>query len=164
MRMDVGFSKIIGLGNRLNVDFDPMVDYLMDDPDTRVIMLYMEGVDNPGRLLETAKKHHGKKPIIINKTGSSAKSDQASQSHTGSMAGRHEIYMGSFSQAGILAVDHTEALLDTARAFASCPLPDGPGVAVLSGQAGPGMAACDVCEARGLKIVQFTEQTQQKDK
>ena len=162
MRMDVGFSKIIGLGNRLNVDFDQMVDYLMEDPDTRVIMLYMEGVDNPVRLLETAKKHHGKKPIIINKTGSSAKGDQASRSHTGSMAGRHEIYMGSFSQAGMLAVDHTEALLDTARAFASCPLPDGPGVAVLSGQAGPGMAACDVCEARGLKIVQFTEQTQQK--
>ena len=162
MRMDVGFSKIIGLGNRLNVDFAQMVDWLMDDSDTRVIMLYMEGIDDPGKLLETIKKQNSKKPIIINKTGSSAKSDQASRSHTGSMAGRHEIYMGSFSQARILAVDNTETLLDSARALAGCPIPDGPGVAVLSGQAGPGMAGCDVSEAQGLKIVQFTEKTQQK--
>ena len=55
MRMDVGFSKIVGLGNRLNVDFDQMVDYLMDDPNTRVIMLYMEGINDPGKLLETIK-------------------------------------------------------------------------------------------------------------
>ncbi|HDZ90946.1 MAG: CoA-binding protein [Deltaproteobacteria bacterium] len=162
MRMDVGFSKIIGLGNRLNVDFDQMVDYLMDDSDTRVIMLYMEGIDNPGRLLETAKRYNGKKPVIINKTGSSTKSDQASRSHTGSMAGSHEIYMSAFSQGGMLAVDNAESLLDTARALLSCPIPDGPGVAVLSGQAGPAMAACDVCEARGLKIVPFTGRTQQK--
>ena len=161
MRMDIGFSKIIGLGNRLNVNFSHTIDYLMDDSDTKVIMLYMEGIDDPLRLLET-EKYHGKKPIIIYKTGSSEKSDQASRSHTGSIAGRHEIYMGSFSQAGILAVDNTEALLDTAKALSGAPLPDGPGVAVLSGQAGPGMAACDVCEARGLKIVRFTEKTQQK--
>ncbi|MBW2616702.1 MAG: hypothetical protein JRD02_11075, partial [Deltaproteobacteria bacterium] len=103
-----------------------------------------------------------KKPIIINKTGSSVKSDQAARSHTGSMAGRHEIYTGSFSQAGMLSVNNAEGLLDTAMALEACPIPDGPGVAVLSGQAGPGMAACDVCEARGLKIVPFTEKTQQK--
>ncbi|MCD6533882.1 MAG: CoA-binding protein [Deltaproteobacteria bacterium] len=162
MRMNVGFSKIIGLGNRMNVDFDQAIDYLVDDPDTKVIMLYMEGIDDPRKLMETIKKHSSKKPIIIYKTGSASKSDQASRSHTGSMAGRHEIYMGSFSQAGMLGVDNAETLLDTARALAACPIPDGPGVAVLTGQAGPGIAACDACEAQGLKMVQFTEKTQQK--
>jgi len=162
MRTDVGFSKIVGLGNRLNVDFAQMVDYLMGDPDTTVIMLYMEGIDDPRQLIEVVKEHNGKKPIVVYKTGSSVKGDQASRSHTGSMAGRHEIYLGSFSQAGVLTVDNAETLLDTAKALVACPLPDGPGVAVLSGQAGPGMAACDVCEDNGLRTVDFEEQTQQR--
>ncbi|UCF84925.1 MAG: hypothetical protein JSV50_04650, partial [Desulfobacteraceae bacterium] len=96
------------------------------------------------------------------KTGSSAKGDQASRSHTGSLAGRHGVYIGAFGQAGMLIVDNTESLLDTAKALAVCPFPDGPGVAVLSGQAGPGMASSDLCEDQGLRIVRFTEKTQQK--
>jgi acyl-CoA synthetase (NDP forming) len=162
MRTDVSFSKIIGLGNRLNVDFAQMVDYLMDDHDTRVIMLYMEGIDDPRQLIKIVKKHNGKKPIVVYKTGRSVKGDQASRSHTGSMAGRHGIYLGSFSQSGMLTVDDTETLLDTAKVLAACPVSDGAGVAVLSSQAGPGMTACDVFEACGLRIVSFEERTQQK--
>jgi acyl-CoA synthetase (NDP forming) len=161
MRADVGFSKIIGLGNRLNVDFAQMLEYLMDDSDSKVIVLYIEGVDQPRELIERAKKYNSKKPIIAYKTGKGRVGDQASLSHTGSMAGRHEIYAGALTQAGILTVDNTETLLDTAKAMASCPIPDSPGMAVLSGQAGPGMAACDLCVDQGLKIVQFTQKTQQ---
>jgi acyl-CoA synthetase (NDP forming) len=162
MRTDVGFSKIVGLGNRLNVDFPHLIEYLMGDPDTKVIILYLEGIDEPRDLIETAKKCRSQKPIIAYKTGSAVVGDQASLSHTGSMAGRHEVYTGAFSQAGILNIDNTETLLDTAKAMAACPIPDGPGIAVLSGQAGPGMAACDVCEANDLMVVNFSEQTQQK--
>jgi len=161
MRMDARFSKIIGLGNRLNVDFAEIIDYLMDDIDTNVIMLYMEGIDHPMQFIKTVKKHSNKKPVIIYKTGSSEKGDQAAKSHTGSMAGKHEIYEGAFSQAGILVMDDAASLLDTAKAFASSEIPEGPGVAVLSGQAGPGLIACDVCEACGLKIVSFEQRTQQ---
>ncbi len=161
MRADVGFSKIVGLGNRLNIDFAEMLEYLMDDPDTKVMVLYIEGVDQPRDLIESAKKYNGNKPIIAYKTGKGRVGDHASLSHTGSMAGRHGIYTGALSQAGILTVDNTETLLDTAKALSACPIPDGPGVGVLSGQAGPGMAACDLCEAKGLKIVRFTGNTQQ---
>jgi acyl-CoA synthetase (NDP forming) len=150
------------LGNRLNVDFAQMLEYLMDDSDTKVIVLYIEGVDSPRDLIESAKKYNGKKPIIAYKTGKGMVGDQASLSHTGSMAGRHEIYTGALTQAGILTVDNTETLLDTAKAMVSCPIPDSPGMAVLSGQAGPGMAACDLCVEQGLKIVQFNKKTQQK--
>jgi acyl-CoA synthetase (NDP forming) len=160
MRDGVGFSKIVGLGNRLNVDFAEMVDYLMEDPDTRAIALYIEGIDTPGNLLATAKRHAGKKPIVAFKSGSGEVGDAAALSHTGSLAGRHEIYTHAFKQAGILAVDSTQALLDTAKALAACPPPSGPGVAVLSGQAGPSMAACDVCEQRGLEIARFSTITQ----
>ena len=94
--------------------------------------------------------------------GRSSTGDKASQFHTGSLAGKHEIYEGAFRQAGILTVQSSEELLDTAKALALSSLPEGSSVAVLSGQAGPGMSACDVCEMEGLSILPFTEETQKK--
>ncbi len=159
---DVGFSKIVGLGNRLNVDFSEMLDYLMEDPDSKVIALYIEGIDGARDLMAAAKRCGARKPMIAYKTGSAGVGDAASKSHTGSLAGKHEIYRGAFKQAGILPVDNAEILLDGARALAACHPPAGPGVAILSGQAGPGMAACDLTENLGLNIVAFTEGTKDK--
>ena len=158
----VGFSKIIGLGNRCNVDFAEMVEYLIKDSQTKVIAMYMEGIDHPKRLMEVAKRGNRDKPIIAYKVGRSSTSDKASQFHTGSLAGKHEIYEGAFKQVGILTVGSSEELLDTAKALTMCPLPDGNKVAVLSGQAGPGMAACDVCEMEGLLIPPFSTETQKR--
>jgi acyl-CoA synthetase (NDP forming) len=162
MRDDIGFSKIVGIGNRLNVDFAQMVDYLMQDPDTEVIALYMEGINRPRDLLDTTKRHRDKKPIIAYKTGIGDIGNQASRSHTGSLAGRGEIYAGAFSQAGILALNNVETLLDTAKALARSPLPHGSGVAILSSQAGPGIAAADICQVGGLRIATFTQETQKR--
>ena len=162
MRDDIGFSKIVGIGNRLNVDFAQMVDYLMQDPDTDVIALYMEGIDRPRELLDTAKSYRDKKPIIAYKTGIGDIGNQASRSHTGSLAGRGEIYSGAFGQAGILALNNAETLLDTAKALAGSPLPDDSGVAILSSQAGPGIAAADTCQVGGLNIASFTQETQKR--
>jgi acetate---CoA ligase (ADP-forming) subunit alpha len=159
MRQGIRLGKIVGLGNRLNVDFPQMLPYLMEDADTRAIALYLEGMDNPRPLLDAAEKFRGKKPIVALKTGSSGTGDLASLSHTGSMAGKHEVYQGAMTQAGILWADDTRDLLETAQALAVCPSPQGPGMAVLTGQAGPGMAACDVCERMGLKIAPFGPKT-----
>jgi acyl-CoA synthetase (NDP forming) len=160
MRQYAGMSKIIGLGNRLNVDFAEIVAYLMDDPDTHVIALYVEGLDDPRRVIEVARKKRGMKPIVAYKTGRSMSGDRASLSHTGSMAGNHDIYEGAMKQAGIAYADSAEYLLDLSRALALCPLPGGNRVAILSGQAGPGMSACDVCESEGMKIATFGPRTQ----
>ena len=162
MKSELGFSKIIGVGNRCNVDFGDVVDYLIDDPETGVIALYLEGIDHPRQLMEVAKRGRGKKPIVAYKVGRSRTSDRASQFHTGSLAGRHEIYEGAFKQAGVLTVVSSEDLLDSAKALALCPLPEGRRVAVLSGQAGPGMAACDVCEEEGLSLSPFSTETQRR--
>ena len=162
MRDHIGFSKIIGLGNRCNVDFADMVDYLIEDPETRVIAMYLEGIDEPRRLMAVAERARGKKPLIAYKVGRSPTSDKASQFHTGSLAGNHQIYQGAFRQAGILTVENSEELLDSAKALTMCPLPGGNKVAVLSGQAGPGMAACDVCEMEGLLIPPFSIETQKR--
>lgn len=162
MENRVGLSKIVGLGNRCNVDFWDMLEYLEEDPETRVIALYIEGMDDPRRLVETIKKGKHRKPVLAYKVGLSQTSDQASQFHTGSLAGKHEIYEAAFQQAGILAVRSLEELLDTAKALALSLLPEGNRVAVLSGQAGPGMAACDVCEMGGLAVFPFSPETQKK--
>lgn len=159
---NVGFSKIAGLGNRCNVDFAEMVEYLLYDDQTHVIALYMEGIDFPKKLMEVVKRGNREKPILAYKVGRSTTSDQASQFHTGSLAGKHEIYEGALRQAGILTVGSSEELLDTAKALVLCPLPGGANVAVLSGQAGPGMAACDVCEMQGLSIPPFSAETQKR--
>lgn len=161
-RGDVGLSKIVGLGNRLNVDFPEMLAYLMDDPHTKVIALYVEGIDRARDLLHAARTCGGRKPLIAYKTGAAGVGDVASRSHTGSMAGRGEIYDGAFSQAGILSVQGSEALLDGARALSLCPLVGGPGIAVLTAQAGPGMAASDLCEREGLRIASFSRRTQEQ--
>jgi len=158
----VGFSKIIGLGNRCNVDFAEIVEYLINDSQTEVIAMYMEGVDQPKRLMEVVKRCNSEKPVLVYKVGRSSTSDKASQFHTGSLAGKHEIYESAFKQAGILAVESSEELLDTAKALTMCPLPKGKKVAVLSGQAGPGMAACDVCEVEGLLVPPFSADTQKR--
>jgi acyl-CoA synthetase (NDP forming) len=160
MRAGTGFSKIAGLGNRCNIDFSDMVEYLEEDPETGVIALYLEGMDEPRRLIEVATRGDRKKPILAYKVGVSRSSDRASQFHTGSLAGKHEIYEAAFKQAGILTVKSSEELLDTAKALSISLLPEGNRVAVLSGQAGPGMAACDVCEMEGLSIPPFTPPTQ----
>jgi acyl-CoA synthetase (NDP forming) len=162
MRDQIGMSKIIGLGNRCNVDFAEMVEFLIEDSQTKVIAMYLEGIDHPRRLVEVAKGIASKKPIVAYKVGRSHTSDSASQFHTGSLAGKHEIYEGAFRQAGILTVRSSEELLDVTKALAMSSPPAGKNVAVLSGQAGPGMAACDICETEGLSLPPFSAGTQKR--
>jgi acyl-CoA synthetase (NDP forming) len=162
MRQGVRMSKIIGLGNRLNMDFPEMIRYLVDDPDTAVIALYIEGQDAPRRLMQAASEVRGKKPIVALKAGAGDTGNRASLAHTGSLAGNREVFEGALRQAGILSVHRTDDLLDMAQVLCACPPPAGPRVAVLTGQAGPGMAACDVCEAEGLRVAPFAPETQQR--
>jgi acyl-CoA synthetase (NDP forming) len=159
MQLKIPISKVIGLGNRLNIDFAETVAYLMEDPDTHVIVLYLEGLDEPRELMKISTENLGTKPLIAYKSGSAKTADRISLSHTGSIAGKNEIYEGALRQAGILALDTMEALLDLARALCICPLPEGKRVGILSAQAGPGMVASDVCEREGLEMACFSDQT-----
>ena len=84
---NVGFSKIIGVGNRCNVGFADLMEYLVEDETTDVIAMYMEGVDDPHRLMDVARSIRGRKPVVVYKVGRSEVSDKASQFHTGSLAG-----------------------------------------------------------------------------
>jgi acyl-CoA synthetase (NDP forming) len=162
LEQNVGFSKIIGVGNRCNVGFADLLEYLVGDDSTRVIAMYVEGVDDPHRLMDVARSIRGQKPVVVYKVGRSKVSNRASKFHTGSLAGQYEVYQGAFRQTGLLAVHSLEELLDTAKALDACPVPEGQGTAVLSGQAGPAMAACDVCEEKGLVLATFSQETQER--
>lgn len=157
----IAMSKLMSLGNRCNVDFPEILPHLVqEDSSTKVIALYIEGLDEPRKLLGVAQSLRGKKPILAYKAGKSEKGDSASKFHTGSLAGNYEIWKGAFRQAGILEVTSTEELLDTAKALDSCPVPGGARIAVLSGQAGPGMIAADALEPSGLRLSHFSAVTQ----
>jgi len=159
---NVGLGKIMGLGNRCNIDFADALGYLMRDPDTEIIAMYMEGVDDPRKLIRTARKYQGKKPVVALKSGRAALSNKASFSHTGSLAGSHEIYKAAFRQGGILSVDSLEELVDTVKILSSASLPEGGNLAIVSGQAGPAMIACDMCEGKGLSIRPFNHSLQKR--
>ncbi len=123
----VAMSKLMSLGNRCNVDFPDVLRYLVEeDSATKVIALYIEGLDKPRDLMEMAASLRGKKPIIAYKAGKSEKGDSASRFHTGSLAGDHEIWTGAMRQAGMLQVESAEELLDTAKALDACVLPRRP--------------------------------------
>ncbi|MCL0099081.1 hypothetical protein M1O16_04540 [Dehalococcoidia bacterium] len=108
----IGFSKIVDLGNRCNIDFPDMLEYLAVDPETRVILMYLEGIDDARRLIEVARRVAPQKPIVAFKSGKTTAADRAAYSHTGSLAGKHEVYLAAFRQAGILLASGFEELLD----------------------------------------------------
>lgn len=162
MAEDIGLSKIIGIGNRCNIDFADILGYLGDDDWTRVIMMYVEGTDDGRRLFQVASRVSRKKPIVAVKAGKFQAKDKASYSHTGSMAGEPRVYAAALEQAGVIQLDSSTELLDTAKALALCPLPKGNRVAVLSGQAGPGIIASDICEGGGLVLAEFSKVTREQ--
>jgi acyl-CoA synthetase (NDP forming) len=163
MEERMGMAKLMSLGNRVNIDFPEALRHFIEEDDaTRVIALYIEGLDEPRGLLEMARSMGGKKPIIAYKAGKSEKGDSASRFHTGSLAGKYEIWKGALRQARILEVTSAEELIDTAKVLDICAPIKGNRIAVLSGQAGPGMIAADALEDAGLKLAGFTTTTQEK--
>lgn len=139
----MGFNKWAHVGNQSDVNLLEILRYYGQDPATRVIAMYMEGVDDGRSFLEVAQGVAREKPIIILKVGRSEVGSGAAASHTGSLAGSDQIYDAVFHQAGILRAATIEDLLDTSKALAMQPLPRGNKMVVLTEAGGPGIIAVD---------------------
>ncbi|MGI6128499.1 MAG: acetate--CoA ligase family protein [bacterium] len=139
----MGFAKWAHVGNQADVDVLEIMQYYREDPDTKAIAMYMEGINNAREFLEVAQSICQDKPVIILKVGRSEVGQGAAASHTGSLAGSDNIYQAAFKQAGILRVDTVEELLDAAKAISMQPLPRGNRIAVLTEAGGPGIIAMD---------------------
>ncbi len=159
---NVGVSKVMGLGNRCNLDFDEVVTYLAEDEDTGVIVLYIEGINEPKKLMKAALETVGKKPIVALKGGRSEESSSATLSHTGSLAGKYEYYRAAFNQGGMISVDSLTELTDVTKALALQKPARGNRLAVLSLQAGPGIIAADKCREYGMELSVFSQDTKKR--
>jgi len=153
-----GFSKFVSYGNRCDVDEADLIKYLEDDPQTKVIALYIEGLKEGRRFLAQVKKTVLKKPIIAIKAGKSKAGMRATSSHTGSLAGEDKIYDAAFKQAGILRVDDIEEMFDLCRGLVYYPRVEGKRVAIITNSGGPAVMTADKLEELGL-IVSEPSQT-----
>jgi acetyltransferase len=155
----VGFSRIVSLGNQADVTQTDMLTTFVDDPQTAVITLYLEGIDDGPAFIETAREMAKKLPILAIKAGTGEAGARAVSSHTGALAGMDEAYSAAFRRAGVLRAGSMEELFNWARALAWQPLPAGNRVGVLTNAGGLGVLAADAIEAAGLKLAELTEET-----
>jgi 3-hydroxypropionyl-CoA synthetase (ADP-forming) len=161
-----GMSKMISYGNRSDVDEADMIWYLSEDPKTNVIGLYVEGLGDGRKFMNTAKKviKEKKKPVVVFKNGRTQRGAKQAASHTGSLGGSYSVVKGAFDQAGIISVDSYEELTGALKALTWQPVPRGNKVALVTNGAGPIIAAIDHFEKLGLKIADLSEETKRKFK
>ncbi|MEE8323619.1 MAG: acetate--CoA ligase [Candidatus Bathyarchaeia archaeon] len=152
----IGFNKIVSLGNKADINETELIQELMDDDSTKVIILYLEGVENGRQFVRVAREVTQKKPLIILKSGITSAGARAVSSHTGTLAGSDLAYTVAFEYAGVIRVTTTEELFNLAEAFSTQPIPQGPNVAIITNAGGPGILATDACEKFGLKIAPIT--------
>ena len=153
---NVGFSKFISLGNQADISESDVMEYLADDPETRVIMGYVESIDDGIRFLRVAREVTAKKPVILVKAGSTAAGARAASSHTGSLAGSDRAYTAAFRQGGILRAETVEDLFDFALGFALQPMPRGDRLLILTNAGGPGILAADTAEKIGVRLAEVS--------
>ncbi|MFA4701214.1 acetate--CoA ligase family protein [Pyrococcus kukulkanii] len=154
----VGFSAFVSYGNAADLDESDFLRYFADDPNTKVIALYIEGVKDGRKFVEALKYATSRKPVIILKAGKSKSGARAAQSHTGSLAGSYEIYRAVFRQTGAIEVEEMEELFDAAKAFEMYSRA-GKRVAVITNSGGPGVLATDKLEKLGLEIAKLSQET-----
>ncbi len=160
MDEQINLGKLIGLGNRCNVDFADLLPFLAQDRETEVIVLFIEGVNDPRALCAAIRSVVSRKPVIAMKASRYPGSLEAARSHTGSLAGRYEIYEASLRQAGAIVAQEPRELLDIARILTIRPPASGKKIAVISFQAGPGILLADEVQRRGLEMASFSRKTQ----
>jgi acetyltransferase len=153
---NVGFSKFISLGNQADISESDVMEYLADDPETRVIMGYVESIDDGMRFLRVSREVTARKPVILVKAGATAAGARAASSHTGSLAGSDRAYSAAFRQGGILRAETVEDLFDFALGFALQPMPRGDRLLILTNAGGPGILAADTAEKIGVRLAEVS--------
>jgi len=158
----LGFSVIVSLGNSADLNVVDFIEALKEDENTRVIACYIEGISEGDRFVKAVGEVSRKKPVVILKAGLTSMGIRAVSSHTGSMAGSAVAYSTVFKRMGVIQVDSVEDLFNYARAFASQPIPEGRGLAILTNAGGPGIVATDSCEKSGLRLAWLSQETIEK--
>jgi acetate---CoA ligase (ADP-forming) len=161
-KKNIGFSKFISVGNKADVGELSILNYLHNDPQTTVIMMYVEELRHGFEFVETVREITGGEhptPILAIKSGRTSEGAAAVSSHTGSLAGSEAIYNALFEQAGVFRVQSVEEMFDYAEAFSTQPLPRSNRIAIITNAGGPGIMATDVTVNAGLRLAKFSQET-----
>jgi acetyltransferase len=153
----VGFSLFASVGSMLDLDFGDLIDFLGTDPNTRSIIVYVEGIGNARKFMSAARGFARTKPIIVLKAGKYTTGAKAVQSHTGALAGDFEVYDAAFKRVGVLRVDEIGDLFNCASVLDSKRLPSGPKVAIVTNAGGPGVLASDKITDLGGELAKLSD-------
>ncbi len=157
--INVGFSKFVSLGNMADLNEVDFLEYLGRDPETKLIVGYLEGITDGRRLFEVARDVTPSKPVILMKVGGTEAGARAARSHTGALASSEAVVDAAFSQAGIIRATTMAEFFDHVLCFSYAPLPRGPRVAIVTNAGGPGVMAADALERFGLQLAQLAPET-----
>lgn len=155
---DIGFSGIISVGNQLDLGFEEYISHFAQDEHTRAIILYIEEIRDGPRFIEVVSKVTPRKPVIAIKSGSSKKGIKAAASHTGSLAGSHDVYLAAFRQAGIITVRSTQQAFRIGELLASEGYPKGKRAIVITSAGGFGVLASDYAERYGIELIELSHE------
>lgn len=157
----IGIHHFVSVGNKADVSGNDLLEYWADDPETRVILMYLENFGNPRRFTRIARRVTRKKPIIVVKAGRTTAGARAASSHTGALAGLDVATDALLAQCGVIRVETVQELFDVAMAFAAQPIPRGNSVAIVTNAGGPGIIIADACESAGLHVAELAPSTQE---
>lgn len=158
----IGISKFVSYGNKADVDEVDVLLYLKNDEDTRVITLYIEGIENGAEFFKVLGEVTKYKPVVVLKSGRTEAGARAASSHTGSLAGSDSIYDAVFKQSGAIRAYSMEELFDLAMGLAMQPPAAGERVVVLTVGGGSGVMATDALSELGLKVPKLSDSTVSK--
>ncbi len=157
-----GFSYYVGVGNEADIRFHEYLEFFRQDPNTRAVLMYVEGMRNGRKFLQQAYKTTIEKPVILLKSGRSATGKRSAGSHTGALAGISKVAQSAFERAGIVVIENSDELFSAAEALSSLPPIKNNKVAILADGGGHATIAADVLTDLGLEIPELSETTQKK--
>ena len=155
----LGLSKFVSLGNKADISEIDLLQAWEQDENSRVILIYSEGMPNGQEFIRVARQVTRKKPVVAIKSGVTQSGSRAVSSHTGSLAGSEQAYEAAFRQAGILRADSMESLFDMSLALGYQPSLTGDRIAIITNAGGPGILATDALERSGLALARFELET-----
>ncbi|MEM2707312.1 MAG: acetate--CoA ligase family protein [Ignisphaera sp.] len=159
LKTGIGFSKIVSLGNKADLNESDFIEYLGEDPETKVILLYLESITDGRRFVSIGASVSRKKPVILLKGGTTESGAKAALSHTGSMAGGITALKVALKKAGIIHVTTVSELFDMAIAFSTQPIPNGDRIGIVTNAGGGGVVTSDILTSKGLKLASLSKQT-----
>ncbi len=154
-----GFSYYVGVGNEADIKFHEYLEFFRQDPDTRAILMYVEGMRNGRKFLQQAQKTTLEKPIILLKSGRSATGKRSAGSHTGALAGISEVAKGAFKRAGIVVIENSDELFPAAETLSSLPPIKNNKIAILADGGGHATIAADLLTDLGVELPELSEKT-----